>query len=107
MILLLLAQVATLPPVLPPPARVALFSYSDYPKEALKKGWQGDVQWDVTVGTNGRVTACKIIQSSGHQILDDATCRIVTERARFNPAQDATGNPVEAHFQSHISWRIA
>src|SRR5439155_13219397 len=108
MILLFLTQVVVQQEIVvshPPPAPPGLFAGDDYPPEALRKGWQGDVTFDVIVGTNGRVSACRIVQSSGHQILDDATCKIVTERARFSPAQDAAGKPIESHYQRHINWR--
>jgi protein TonB len=78
----------------------------DYPAEALRNGWEGDVRVDLTIGVAGRVTNCRVLQSSGHSVLDDATCRIFTARARFRPATDPSGKPIEDHFQTHINWQL-
>jgi len=56
--------------------------------------WEGVVAIKFTIGTNGRVTNCMVIHSSGYKILDDTTCKIVTKRARFKPARDSQGNAV-------------
>jgi protein TonB len=107
MLMLFLMQAAAPPPApLPPPQQGVIFA-EDYPPEALDNGWQGDAHVDLTIGTNGHAIACKVTQSSGHQVLDDATCRIFMARARFQPAQDQAGNPIESHYQSHLNWRIA
>jgi protein TonB len=73
---------------------IPLFHADDYPLEARTKGWQGAVVADVTVNTNGRVDKCDVVQSSGYKLLDDTTCQILIERARFRPARDKNGNPV-------------
>ena len=86
----------------------SLFSYDDYPEEAVRNRWQGDVVVGVTVSAEGRPTACDIVRSSGHKVLDDATCRIVMRRARFKPATDASGRPVVDHVViPPIRWRIS
>ena len=107
MLLFLLAQ-AAVPQAVPLPARdQGLISVADYPREALRKGWQGAVHVDLKVGANGRVRACAVSRSSGHKILDNATCRILIARARFKPARDSAGRPVEGHYQTHINWRLS
>ena len=109
MLLLILAQLASAAPA---PAPVigkdqGTISVDDYPLEALKKGWEGDVHVDLTVGTSGQVTACTVTQSSGHDVLDTRTCAIMASRARFEPAFDQSGQPIESHFQTHVVWKIA
>jgi periplasmic protein TonB len=80
---------------------------SDYPREALKQGWQGDVGADLVVNTKGRVSTCTIYQSSGHSVLDQATCELFRKRARFRPATDANGSPIEGRVHADlIKWRI-
>ncbi len=59
----------------------------DYPPEALRRGQQGTVRFAVTVGTNGRVTECTITRSSGHEQLDEGTCRLARRKLRFNPGR--------------------
>jgi TonB family protein len=84
-----------------------LFSYDDYPAEALKKNEQGTVQAELTIGSDGRVRACKVIRSSNSESLDTATCNIMMRRARFKPARDAHGNPTEDTYTTPpITWKI-
>ena len=105
------------PPPPPPPPRIepagaradlrSYFSTDDYPSRALRNEEEGSVRATLTVGTNGRVTACSISQSSGSSALDDATCRILERRARFTPATDSTGAKVVDTVQTPtITWRI-
>jgi periplasmic protein TonB len=73
----------------------------------LKNGWQGDVVADLTISPLGRVSACHIVVSSGHKVLDDATCDLMIKRAVFRPAKDSNGKPVEDHLRTPpIRWRL-
>jgi len=54
----------------------------DYPARDLREENEGTATFRVVVGTNGRVSACEIVRSSGHAGLDAATCKAVTSRAR-------------------------
>ena len=95
--------------LVPAPAYAQLETYlsvSDYPPAAFKEGREGTVEFEVTINVRGRVRGCRIVQSSGHSDLDEATCRLMTERARFEPARDAAGNPVEDKYSRKITWRI-
>lgn len=90
------------------PSVVSLFSADDYPPTALALGWQGKVVVKLRIGIDGRVRACRIVHSSGHDELDIATCKIMLTRARFAPARNKYGNPVEDDVQTPpIEWRIA
>lgn len=85
----------------------ALFSADDYPAAALQRKEEGAVRAKLTIGTDGRVKACKVIQSSNSEALDTATCNLLMRRARFSPARDSTGNAVEdTYVTPPISWRI-
>jgi protein TonB len=109
MLIYFLAQAAAAASNAPPhaPQLSALFTVSDYPTEAIKNGWQGDVSVDLTVGPNGTVTNCVVVASSGHEVLDKTTCRILMRRARFKPATDASGQPIESHvIPEPIRWRL-
>lgn len=52
----------------------------------------------LTVGTDGRPTACRVYRSSGLAETDQVTCRLAMERLRFRPATDARGEPVVGTF---------
>jgi len=97
---LMLAQAATAAP--PPPAQdhvVPIFSPNDYPKIAVENGWSGTARADLTISAAGTVTACKIVQSTGHRLLDDYVCSSLM-RAKFTPAKDENGKAVEGHFST-------
>lgn len=81
-----------------------LFSTDDYPMEAIRREEQGTVTYRATVGIDGRVSACAITSSSGSIYLDAATCNIIQRRARFRPALDQHGQPIEDHFAGRIRW---
>ena len=81
-------------------------SSTDYPLEAVQRRLEGIVRVDLTIGTNGRVTSCKVTRSSRHRILDKRTCEIMKERARLKPAKDAAGRAIESHFETSVSWSL-
>ena len=108
MLLLLLTLLASTTQSPPPAKPQGIVSADDYPRVAVANGWQGDVGVELTVDRTGRVTACRVTKSSGHQVLDDATCSLLIKRARFDPARDDKGNPVPSHFQTPlIRWRLS
>lgn len=84
---------------------VSVFREQDYPGEALRKGVSGRVIARLTVGPDGRVANCVPVSSSGDASLDRTTCRILTSRARFEPALGEAGAPVAATIIAKVSWR--
>ncbi|MGH6658181.1 MAG: energy transducer TonB [Sphingomicrobium sp.] len=61
----------------------------------------------LTVGTDGRVKRCRIRKSSGQASIDKAICSLVQARARFKPALDRNGYPVEDEVTPPpITWRV-
>jgi len=111
LILQLAGATAPAPTTPPPPSGMdnfrTLFSVDDYPVEAMKNGWQGDVTVELKVDVSGRPASCRIVQSSGYTILDAKSCEIMMTRARFQPAKDSAGNPVEDTVRfPPISWKI-
>jgi len=86
------------------PARWA--TTDDYPSRDLREGNEGTVLFRVVIGSNGRVSACEIVRSSGHPGLDAATCRAVTARARFEPATDENGEKVVGTYSNSVRWQI-
>lgn len=82
------------------------FNLSDYPKKAQREGREGTVEFRLTVDAKGRVSRCDIAASSGHKDIDESTCKAVTKRARFTPAQDGTGKKVSGNYQSRVTWRV-
>jgi protein TonB len=85
----------------------SLFSADDYPASAQSSGAEGTVRASLTIGPDGRVTGCNIIQSSGNGSLDSTTCNILRRRAKFTPARDSNGNATSDTVTTpSIIWRL-
>ncbi|MFB0875001.1 MULTISPECIES: energy transducer TonB [unclassified Sphingobium] len=105
------------PPAPPPPPSVAKplsprgnpgswATPEDYPPRALREEKQGTTGLRLEVGADGRVTNCSVTSSSGSSELDETACKLVTRRARFNPAEDAGGNKIASSYSTRIRWQI-
>ena len=79
---------------------------NDYPPASLRANESGTVAFLLTINPQGRVSACMIIMSSGHPLLDEATCSLVTRRASFTPARDARGRPTTGSYSNRIRWMV-
>ncbi|MEO6799780.1 MAG: TonB family protein [Rhodanobacter sp.] len=66
--------------------RVERVGNLNYPEEARQRGLHGDVLLTVVLNLDGSIKSIEVIQSSGHQLLDDAAERIVRLAAPFPPA---------------------
>lgn len=58
----------------------------------------------LTVGTDGRVTDCRVARPSRDGEANAITCRLARERFRFRPATDAAGQPVVSTFGWKQMW---
>ncbi|MBV8686744.1 MAG: energy transducer TonB [Alphaproteobacteria bacterium] len=89
--------------------RVPLSAYvteDDYPAAAIRSGAQGTVVFRLSVGPDGRVVGCEVTGSSGSDLLDSTTCRLMVRRARFTPATDPQGRPRSDTFDGYFEWRL-
>ncbi|MGE3691111.1 MAG: energy transducer TonB [Novosphingobium sp.] len=81
-------------------------SSNDYPSRDLREGNQGRVSFSLGIGTDGRVTSCRVTTSSGYPGLDAATCALIPRRARFSPATGPDGQPRAGAYSGTIRWVI-
>jgi protein TonB len=88
----------------PPRLRRGEIRDSDYPASAAELGVGGVVGVRYLVWTDGRVRDCRIDRSSGNAALDEATCRLIEERFRFDPARDGDGEPEPAYLVENHEW---
>lgn len=98
------------PPAIAPTAPQAIartfqVSEEDYPDASRRAGEEGITGVRVTVGTDGRVSACQVTRSSGFSRLDERACQIAQRRWRFKPAT-ANGQPVEATINRNYRWQL-
>jgi TonB family protein len=95
----------------PEPARAVQdlyhwFTTDDYPLEALVRRGQGVVRFRLTIDAQGAVSNCVIESSSGDPDLDRVSCEVLRSRARYHPARDAEGRPVEGSDSGSVTWRL-
>lgn len=77
---------------------------SDYKSRWIREDMYGSASFRLEVAVNGRVENCQITRSTGHAALDRATCDLIAERARFNPAKDGSGNAITGSYSGSINW---
>lgn len=77
---------------------------SDYPRELRQRGIGGRVGIVFTVGTDGRVTGCRVTRSSGVPELDALTCRLIQQRFRYRPSTDRYGRPIPDEVEGEHDW---
>lgn len=88
-----------------PPVRIAgELTHADYARTNPPRGAAGTVFIAFRVRTDGRVDSCRVVRSSGYDILDRATCRLVEQRFRFRPARDAQGRPIDYELRTNFTW---
>ena len=85
--------------------KFSVITPADYPAEAWRSGMEGAVGYELAVDAEGMVTDCTIVESSGFELLDAATCPIARERHTFDPARDENGNPVAGTFVAYAEWQ--
>ena len=79
-------------------------SARDYPRETrdLRNGHSVTIL--LTVGTDGRVSDCRITEPSPDAAADRITCQLASERFRFRPAADSRGNPIVGRYAWRQRW---
>lgn len=79
---------------------------ADIPPALRGAAFSGTSRVEVAVGTQGEVTACRTLHSSGSNVLDALTCRLIFERFRFRPALDRRGRPRPDTIIYEQEWTI-
>lgn len=84
----------------------AWVTVNDYRSSWINREMTGTARFKLDIGASGRVDNCTITASSGHPELDKATCALVTQRARFDPAKDETGTKVPGTWSNAVRWEL-
>jgi protein TonB len=82
------------------------FTSRDYPREPFRAGVEGTTVARLTVGSNGRVSECVVRASSGNEALDKATCGIILDRFRFEPARTSRGEATTDLVEWEQVWSL-
>jgi TonB family protein len=81
----------------------SIITDNDYPPRDHDK--EGTTRFELLVGPNGNPISCTTTLSSGHAVLDKATCDAFLRRARFTPVKDASGNPTTGRYKGSVTWK--
>lgn len=84
----------------------AWVTQSDYPADALRAKAKGVTGFRVIINPQGRVTACSVTEGSGTTSLDEATCRLIQQRAHFRPALDSEKHPIIGAWSGRARWAL-
>ena len=76
-----------------------------YPKRALQAHEEGAVGFRVTLDSKGDVVGCQVTHSSGHPLLDEETCKLVTLNAVFKPDPNLGPSQTKTS-EGLINWRL-
>ncbi|MES2445005.1 MAG: energy transducer TonB [Pseudomonadota bacterium] len=78
----------------------------DYPRTALRLRMQGSTGFRLDIAADGKVTGCTVVATSGSELLDTTTCKLLLRRAHFSPAEDSRGNRIPATYTSRFRWSL-
>lgn len=84
----------------------AWLTTDDYRPSWVRRELTGLARFRLEIAANGRVTDCTVTGSTGHGVLDTATCKLVTQRARFEPARSGTGEAVASSYSGAVLWQL-
>jgi protein TonB len=76
-----------------------------YPPRALAAREEGAVGFKVTLDSKGAVSGCEVTHSSGHPLLDQETCNLITLHALFKGDTGAGISQVRTH-EGLIAWKL-
>ncbi|MES2254144.1 MAG: energy transducer TonB [Pseudomonadota bacterium] len=76
-----------------------------YPTISQRLGEQGRTDMEVAISTEGTVTGCKVVKSSGSERLDTAACAYVQSHWRWKPPT-REGKPVAVNTNVNVVWNL-
>jgi hypothetical protein len=87
-----------------PPSRWIVSS--DYPIKMLRIGQPAIVEFRLSIGADGVPLACHIQETTRPKEFDNAVCKSLMRRARFEPALDATGTAITSYYRNTVRFQI-
>lgn len=91
----------------PPHLIAGMITRRDYPRELRGSNVPVEViELQYAIDIDGYVRDCRILKSSGNDLLDQRTCQLYESRYRYDPARDATGQPQRVIARATRSWFI-
>lgn len=78
----------------------------DYPVEALQDRAEGVTSILFQIATDGSVSGCVVVGSSGFPLLDATSCAVFSARAKYRPSTDKDGKPIVSSGTQRIRWQV-
>ena len=78
----------------------------DYPSDALRNEQSAVVAFRLMIDSEGKVSDCIVANINHDEGFAKFTCGLLSQRARFNAAIDANGNPTPSYFISRAIWAV-
>lgn len=75
---------------------------NDYPPKMVAKGQPALITFRLSIDAMGAPSACHIQQSVGGKEFDEASCKALMKRAKFEPALDAHKKPMASYYRSRV-----
>jgi hypothetical protein len=76
----------------------------DYPVKMLNAGQSALIDFRLSVNAEGMPTGCFIQLTTRAKEFDAAVCNALMKRARFTPALDADGKPINSFYKNTIHF---
>src|SRR3546814_21112348 len=61
---------------------------------------------ELAIDSAGRVSGCKVNESSLSAALDDAACALMRSEGKFSPALDSDGKPTKGVLAAKFRWSL-
>ncbi|KEO88557.1 hypothetical protein EH31_16490 [Erythrobacter longus] len=74
-----------------------------WPSRGFKSG-QGVLRYTLLVNEEGRAEECEVDRSTGSRRFDREACRILMDRARFEPARGSDGSVAKARYTASVRF---
>lgn len=75
----------------------------DLPQNLRAPGFSTTIRFRLIVDAAGNVSSCHI-QEGDHPQLAELTCKLMMERAQFEPAVDANGDRIVSYWRNAVWW---
>lgn len=66
--------------------------------------WRGDVGYTLEVNSAGMPTDCHLVKEFRMNYVNDKLCEVLLKHHSFEPAQDASGVPVEGSYEGRLNF---
>jgi hypothetical protein len=77
---------------------------SDYPEDMLQDRQPALVEFRLDVDEMGKATGCYIQATTKPKEFDNAVCKGIVRRAKFDPALDAEGKPMKSYYKNRVRF---